>query len=34
MPPTPFLDAIDPGLFEHRGDPDPAATADRQLRLL
>jgi superfamily I DNA/RNA helicase len=32
--PTPFLDAIDAGLFERLGDTVPARPKDRQLRLL
>jgi DNA helicase II / ATP-dependent DNA helicase PcrA len=32
--PTPFLDAIDSGLFERLGDTVPARPKDRQLRLL
>jgi uncharacterized protein (TIGR00375 family) len=32
--PTPFLDAIDAGLFERLGDQMPARPKDRQLRLL
>jgi uncharacterized protein (TIGR00375 family) len=32
--PTPFLDAIDAGLFERFGDKAPARPRDRQLRLL
>jgi uncharacterized protein (TIGR00375 family) len=32
--PTPFLDAIDAGLFERLGDKVPARPKDRQLRLL
>ena len=32
--PTPFLDAIDTGLFERMGDTVPARPRDRQLRLL
>ena len=32
--PTPFLDAIDAGLFERLGDQVPARPKDRQLRLL
>jgi DNA helicase-2/ATP-dependent DNA helicase PcrA len=32
--PTPFLDAIDMGLFERMGDTVPARPRDRQLRLL
>lgn len=32
--PTPFLDAIDPGLFERFGDSEPRRPKDRQLRLL
>jgi superfamily I DNA/RNA helicase len=32
--PTPFLDAIDSGLFERLGDTVPARPRDRQLRLL
>ena len=32
--PTPFLDAIDPGLFERLGDKVVARPRDRQLRLL
>jgi DNA helicase II / ATP-dependent DNA helicase PcrA len=32
--PTPFLDAIDGGLFEQMGDKVPARPKDRQLRLL
>ena len=32
--PTPFLDAIDSGLFERLGDAVPARPRDRQLRLL
>jgi uncharacterized protein (TIGR00375 family) len=32
--PTPFLDAIDAGLFERMGDTVPARPKDRQLRLL
>jgi superfamily I DNA/RNA helicase len=32
--PTPFLDAIDSGLFERLGDAVPARPKDRQLRLL
>ncbi|GAB1688440.1 UvrD-helicase domain-containing protein [Krasilnikovia sp. M28-CT-15] len=32
--PTPFLDAIDAGLFERMGDTVPARPRDRQLRLL
>jgi uncharacterized protein (TIGR00375 family) len=32
--PTPFLDAIDAGLFERMGDAVPARPRDRQLRLL
>ncbi|WP_438874788.1 UvrD-helicase domain-containing protein [Winogradskya humida] len=32
--PSPFLDAIDPGLFERIGDAVPARPKDRQLRLL
>jgi DNA helicase-2/ATP-dependent DNA helicase PcrA len=32
--PSPFLDAIDRGLFEHRGSQAPRRPRDRQLRLL
>lgn len=32
--PTPFLGAIDPGLFERFGDTEPRRPKDRQLRLL
>ena len=32
--PTPFLEAIDAGLFERMGDTVPARPKDRQLRLL
>jgi superfamily I DNA/RNA helicase len=32
--PSPFLDAIDPGLFERLGDSAPRRPKDRQLRLL
>ncbi|MEH1012687.1 UvrD-helicase domain-containing protein [Micromonospora sp. CPCC 206060] len=32
--PSPFLDAIDPGLFERFGDTGPRRPKDRQLRLL
>ena len=32
--PTPFLDAIDPGLFERLGDAEPRRPRDRQLRLM
>ena len=32
--PTPFLDAIDAGLFERMGDTVPSRPKDRQLRLL
>ena len=32
--PTPFLDAIDPGLFERLGDQIASRPKDRQLRLL
>ncbi|MEV4754027.1 UvrD-helicase domain-containing protein [Micromonospora sp. NPDC049559] len=32
--PTPFLDAIDAGLFERFGDSEPRRPKDRQLRLL
>ncbi|MEV4627622.1 UvrD-helicase domain-containing protein [Micromonospora sp. NPDC049523] len=32
--PTPFLDTIDPGLFERFGDTEPRRPKDRQLRLL
>lgn len=32
--PTPFLDAIDAGLFERMGDTAPSRPKDRQLRLL
>ncbi|HEY0001325.1 MAG TPA: ATP-dependent helicase, partial [Actinoplanes sp.] len=32
--PTPFLDAIDSGLFERLGDTVPARPKDRQLRLI
>jgi superfamily I DNA/RNA helicase len=32
--PTPFLDAIDAGLFERLGDRVPSRAKDRQLRLL
>ncbi|MEV0728568.1 UvrD-helicase domain-containing protein [Polymorphospora sp. NPDC050346] len=32
--PTPFLDAIDSGLFERLGDTEPRRPKDRQLRLL
>ncbi|MEV1286726.1 UvrD-helicase domain-containing protein [Micromonospora sp. NPDC049679] len=32
--PTPFLDAIDAGLFERLGDAEPRRPKDRQLRLL
>ena len=34
MSPSPFLDAIDPGLLERRGDDTPRRPKDRQLRLL
>ena len=34
LPPSPFLDAIDPGLLERRGDDAPRRPKDRQLRLL
>ncbi|WP_320068280.1 UvrD-helicase domain-containing protein [Micromonospora sp. RTGN7] len=32
--PTPFLDVIDPGLFERLGEAEPRRPKDRQLRLL
>ncbi|MCL7456523.1 UvrD-helicase domain-containing protein [Micromonospora echinofusca] len=32
--PTPFLDAIDPGLFERFGEAEPRRPRDRQLRLI
>jgi superfamily I DNA/RNA helicase len=32
--PTPFLDAIDAGLFDRMGDAGPRRPRDRQLRLL
>jgi superfamily I DNA/RNA helicase len=32
--PTPFLGAIDPGLFERLGDAEPRRPKDRQLRLI
>jgi superfamily I DNA/RNA helicase len=32
--PTPFLEAIDPGLFERLGDAEPRRPKDRQLRLI
>ncbi|HEX7745783.1 MAG TPA: ATP-dependent helicase, partial [Micromonosporaceae bacterium] len=32
--PSPFLDAVDPGLFEPLGDAQPRRPRDRQLRLL
>ncbi|MEU4566159.1 UvrD-helicase domain-containing protein [Micromonospora sp. NPDC023956] len=32
--PTPFLDVIDPGLFERLGGEEPARPKDRQLRLM
>ncbi|WP_405101864.1 UvrD-helicase domain-containing protein [Micromonospora sp. NBC_01412] len=32
--PTPFLDVIDPGLFERLGETEPRRPKDRQLRLL
>ncbi|TWH67420.1 UvrD-like helicase family protein [Micromonospora olivasterospora] len=32
--PSPFLDVIDPGLFERLGDTEPRRPKDRQLRLL
>ncbi|MBO4210652.1 ATP-dependent helicase, partial [Micromonospora echinofusca] len=32
--PSPFLDVIDPGLFERFGDTEPRRPKDRQLRLL
>jgi superfamily I DNA/RNA helicase len=34
MAPTPFLAAIDPGLFERRGPEAPKRPKDRQLRLI
>src|SRR5439155_11305105 len=34
MAPSPFLDAIDPGLLERRGDDAPRRPKDRQLRLI
>jgi hypothetical protein len=34
MPVTPFLAAIDPGLFERRGPEAPKRPKDRQLRLI
>jgi superfamily I DNA/RNA helicase len=32
--PTPFLDVIDPGLFERFGESEPRRPKDRQLRLI
>jgi len=34
MPPSRFFDAIDPRLFEDRGDAEPRRSRDQQLRLL
>ena len=34
MPPSRFFDAIDPRLFDNRGDPTPRRPRDQQLRLL
>jgi uncharacterized protein (TIGR00375 family) len=34
MPPSPFLDAIDPGLLDRRGDGGPRRPRDQQLRLI
>jgi superfamily I DNA/RNA helicase len=32
--PSPFLDVIDPGLFERFGEPEARRPRDRQLRLI